>query len=205
MFWVLGLAALLVGMMVAVLVNAYRPKKKKKTTKAESEVEVNYGANTPWQAGARPVLYEGPSPSELLDNWKHFEDQEKLRWWQWEHLVGEFFRRENFDGVEVGEEDFADRGADIKAVWQGKAVVVNVTHYKSDKWASATEIRYFGRHGVKTAAAGYFITSGKIGNKGFDAASQLQPPVYALDGEQFWKALQAQRAGKSSKLPHPSP
>jgi restriction endonuclease Mrr len=66
-------------------------------------------------------------------------------------------------------------------------------------------MRFFGRSiRLQGATAGYFITSGRISAKNLEAAPKMLPPVYALDGQRLWKAVQAQRGKKSTGLPKPS-
>jgi restriction endonuclease len=172
--------------------------------KARRRIQATYGDAAGRIGNPRPAQWDGPSPTALLAGWTSRDGQYSLRWWQFEHLVAEFLRREGFENVVVRESDLDDGGIDINGSHAGLPVIAQVKHYGAEEYASIKEIGRF-CHTTKTAGAamGYFVTSGQVGKNSRLEAAKADPPVTIVSGPSLWKMVQAQRAGQPSGLAKP--
>lgn len=149
------------------------------------------------RADHRPPAWHGPSPAELLDRVASPTDLQRLKWWQFEHVVGEILARIGYDDVVVLNARGADGGVDIKANWRGQAVIFQVKHLRTSEFAPIDTVRAFAFVTQRVGAvAGYFVTTGQFGRTAAEEAARSRPPVHLVDNQGLWRWVeQARRAG----------
>lgn len=137
--------------------------------------------------GQRPTVWEGPTSSELFDLTTSWDKLYPIKWWQFEHLVAEIFRRLGFDDVKVVEGGLSgDGGADIRMTYQGAPCIVQCKHYAADEYVPIERIRAFAHVAQREQATGYLVTSGKVGVTARREMSKADPQVFVVDGEWVW-------------------
>jgi len=177
---------------------------KKPAKRSRKWIKPNYGNDGSRSASPRPAEWGG-SAGELLDGIRNQADLYPLKWWEFEEVVGELFRRDGFQDVVVLAADKQDGGIDVRASWKGLPVIAQAKHKAVGEWASIEQIGRF-CHTTRTAGAGmgYFVTTGGIGKNSRIEASKADPPVTLIDGGKLWRMIEAQRAGKPSGLLRPT-
>ena len=138
--------------------------------------------------GQRPKEWEGPTPAELFDLTTTWARLYPIKWWQFEHLVAETFKRLGFDDVRVFDGALSgDGGVDIHMSYQGAPCIVQCKHHEADEYVQIDRLRAFAHVAEREKATGYFVTSGKVGVTARKAMSQADPQVFVVDGEWLWK------------------
>jgi hypothetical protein len=106
--------------------------------------------------GQRPAEWVGPTPAELFEQTTSWDQLYPIKWWQFEHLVAETFRRLGFESVEVVNGTQAgDGGIDIRMSHQGAACIAQCKHSEADEYVPIDKIRALAHVGQREQATAY--------------------------------------------------
>ncbi|MGI3130273.1 restriction endonuclease [Halopseudomonas pachastrellae] len=84
-----------------------------------------------------------------------------LSWQQFEHLIGEAFRRKGYSITETGGQG-ADGGVDLILRKNNEKYLVQCKHWRSLKVGVPVVREFFGAMAAESAAGGYVVTSGQF-------------------------------------------
>ena len=155
-------------------------------------------------AGQRPREWEGPNAAELFDLTTSWDQLYPIKWWQFEHLVAETFRRLGFENVAVVDGDIrGDGGADIHMTYQGAPCVVQCKHFAAGEYVPIDRLRAFAHVAQRDTETGYFVTSGKVGDTARREMTRADPPVFVIDGELLWKWIERARGANKDEVFYP--
>lgn len=97
----------------------------------------------------------------LYERTRDTDDLAALSWQEFEHLVGEYFRRKGFLVRETGSAG-GDGGVDVLLFRNGERSVVQCKHWKARQVGVATVRELIGTVQLTGAARGYLVTSGAV-------------------------------------------
>jgi restriction endonuclease Mrr len=138
--------------------------------------------------GQRPAELVGPTPAELFDQTTSWDQLYPIKWWQFEHLVAETFRRLGFENVQVvNGTQTGDGGLDIRMSYQGAPCVVQCKHSEADEYVPIDKIRALAHVAQREQATAYLVTSGQVGVTARKEMATATPQVFLVDGERLWK------------------
>ncbi|KAA0696323.1 restriction endonuclease [Halopseudomonas laoshanensis] len=115
--------------------------------------------------GAIGSIVGRQSRKKLLNNVKSATQPGKaidgLGWREFEHLIGEAFRRKGYSITETGGNG-ADGGIDLILRKSGEKYLVQCKHWRSMKVGVPVVREFFGAMAVEGAAGGFVVTSGQF-------------------------------------------
>lgn len=125
-----------------------------------------------------------------------------MTWQQFEQLVGEGFRREGYQVVEIGQAG-PDGGVDLELRRQGELHLVQCKQWRAQRVGVDVVRELYGAMAAQGAAGGFVVTSGRFTDeaKGFASGRNVQ----LIDGDGLKKLLadSALKASPAAALPPP--
>jgi len=127
------------------------------------------------------------SRRELLDKQRDIATIRNLSWQQFEHLVGEAYRRKGYSVLETGGGG-ADGGVDLILRSNGKTVLVQCKRWKTQSVGVDKVRELFGVVIAEKATGGILVSSGNFTNAAQSFAEGK--PITLVDGRELTRLVQ---------------
>ncbi len=145
---------------------------------------------------------KGLSRRQLLDRQKGLDSVLSLSWREFEHLVGEAYRRQGYDVEETGGGG-ADGGIDLVLRGHGETVLVQCKQWR-DRQVGVEKVReLFGVVTAERADRGILVTSGNFTNEA--QAFKVGKPLTLVDGPALEQLVRDVQAPRTASVPTPPP
>ncbi len=153
-------------------------------------------------AAAATSALRSTSRRKLLDRQKGIESLKSLSWRQFEHLVGEAYRRQGYDVEETGGGG-ADGGVDLILRANGETSLVQCKRWRTQRVGVDKVRELFGVVTAEGAGRGILVTSGK-----FTTAAQsfaAGKPLTLVDGPALAQLVRDVQPRSQASTPRPPP
>jgi len=134
----------------------------------------------------------------LVDGQASMERIRALSWQEFEHLVGETYRRNGYRVTELGGAG-ADGGIDIELRASGKRLVVQCKRWKNRIIGVALVRELFGAMTGEQADGAIFVTSGSFTRDAVDFARDK--PIKLVNGHELVEMLRDVKKGQQTDVP----
>ena len=134
------------------------------------------------------TLYRKRERRQLLNKTTELEKVRSLHWQDFEHLVGEYYRRRGYTVQERGGSS-PDGGVDIVISKDGRRTRVQCKHWKVFKVGIAPVRELLGVVTHAGAEGGILVTSGQFTTEAYDFAEQSR--IELFDGERVMEMIRS--------------
>lgn len=125
------------------------------------------------------------------------EDLRKLSWGEFEHLLGEYYRRQQFD-VEHSGSNRADGGVDLRLRKDGRRQLLQCKHWQVEKVGVKVVRELLGVVTAEKAESGIVVTSGTFTKEA--QAFARGTSIQLIDGAELLKMVASVRKHRRSEL-----
>lgn len=153
-------------------------------------------------AGAIGSSIRSRSRRKLLDRQRGIDSLRALSWREFEHLVGEAYRRRGYHVEETGGSG-PDGGVDLKLYGHGETVLVQCKQWRARRVGVDKVRELFGVVTAADAARGILVTSGTFTNDAHSFAAGK--PIDLVDGPALTQLVRDVQASPSTTAHAPAP
>jgi restriction system protein len=126
----------------------------------------------------------------LLDTRSSVASMGEISWQEFEHLVGEAYRRQGYVAQVVGN-SAGDGGVDIQLTRPGHLVLVQCKQWKSFKVGVTTVREMLGVVVSRRANKGIVVTSGRFTAEARRFAESSDPPIQLIEGTELFELIRS--------------